>query len=136
MSRSFGGRWLTTRPPMRISPEVMSSRPAIIRSAVDFPHPDGPTSTMNSPSLISRLRSFTAFTPPPYTLSTCLRTIDAMTVLRAQVGPGRRPHLVMDTFSSSHTTHDDSVKKFLNFMVFHGCRAGQDRGTVMESIPS
>ena len=52
MSRSFGGRLLTTRSPMLISPEVMFSSPAIIRSKVDLPQPDGPTSTTNSPSRI------------------------------------------------------------------------------------
>src|SRR6478736_6013255 len=31
---------------MRNSPSVMSSSPAIIRSAVDFPQPDGPTRIM------------------------------------------------------------------------------------------
>src|SRR5262249_26266391 len=36
--------------PMRISPDVMFSSPAIMRSSVDLPHPDGPTSTTNSPS--------------------------------------------------------------------------------------
>jgi hypothetical protein len=55
---------LTTRSPIAISPEVMSSSPAIIRSAVDLPDPDGPTSTMNSPSAMSNDRSFTAGTPP------------------------------------------------------------------------
>jgi hypothetical protein len=51
-------------------PPVISSSPATDRSAVDFPHPDGPTSTMNSPSRTSRLRSSSAFTPPANTLST------------------------------------------------------------------
>ena len=55
MSRSFGGTLLTTRSPMRISPEVMFSRPAIIRSRVDLPQPDGPTSTTNSPSPIEHV---------------------------------------------------------------------------------
>ena len=36
---------------MRRSPAVMSSRPAISRSSVDFPQPEGPTKTTNSPSL-------------------------------------------------------------------------------------
>ena len=45
------------RPPIRISPSVISSSPATIRSAVVLPQPDGPTRTMNSPSAISRLRS-------------------------------------------------------------------------------
>ena len=42
MSRSFGGTSLTTRPPIAISPSVISSSPAIIRSRVDLPQPDGP----------------------------------------------------------------------------------------------
>jgi len=53
MSRSLGGTLLTTRPPIAISPRLISSRPAIIRSNVDLPQPDGPTSTTNSPSWIS-----------------------------------------------------------------------------------
>ena len=50
MSRSFGGRSLTTRSPIEIVPAVISSSPAMDRSAVDLPQPDGPTRTMNSPS--------------------------------------------------------------------------------------
>ena len=53
MSRSLGGTLLTTRPPIAISPRLISSSPAIIRSRVDLPHPEGPTSTTNSPSPIS-----------------------------------------------------------------------------------
>ena len=33
---------------------LSSSRPAIMRSSVDLPQPDGPTRTRNSPSAISR----------------------------------------------------------------------------------
>ena len=50
MSRSFGALSFTTFPPMRSSPELMSSSPAIMLRVVDFPHPDGPTRMMNSPS--------------------------------------------------------------------------------------
>src|SRR5688572_20421463 len=39
---------------MRSSPDVMSSRPAIMRSRVDLPQPEGPTKTQNSPSSILR----------------------------------------------------------------------------------
>ena len=53
MSRSLGASVLTTLPPIEISPEVMSSSPAIMRSRVDLPQPDGPTRTTNSPSAIS-----------------------------------------------------------------------------------
>ena len=62
MSRSFGGRCDTSLPEIRISPSSTSSNPANIRNAVDFPHPDGPTNTRNSPSATSRFRFFTAFT--------------------------------------------------------------------------
>jgi hypothetical protein len=49
----FGGTWLTTREPMRISPPVMVSSPAIMRSNVDLPQPEGPTRITNSPSAMS-----------------------------------------------------------------------------------
>ncbi len=53
MSRSAGSTPLTTRPPIEIVPSVMVSSPAIIRSSVDCPQPEGPTRTRNSPSAIS-----------------------------------------------------------------------------------
>ena len=46
--RSFAGTRLTTRPSMTIEPDVTDSRPAIMRSKVDLPHPEGPTSTTNA----------------------------------------------------------------------------------------
>ena len=52
MLRSLGSTSFTTRPPIAISPSVMVSRPAIMRSSVDLPQPEGPTITMNSPSAI------------------------------------------------------------------------------------
>ena len=55
MSRSAGSRSLTTRLPMKISPALISSRPATMRSSVDLPQPEGPTMTTNSPSVISAL---------------------------------------------------------------------------------
>ena len=63
MSRSLGDLSLTTWPPMRSSPELMSSSPAIMLSVVDFPQPEGPTRMMNSPSAMSRLMSSTATAP-------------------------------------------------------------------------
>jgi hypothetical protein len=50
MPRFAGGRSLTDLPSIIISPLVTSSSPAIIRSSVDLPQPDGPTKTTNSPS--------------------------------------------------------------------------------------
>ena len=54
ISRSAGGVRLTRLPSIRMSPEVASSRPAMMRSSVDLPQPEGPTKTQNSPSLTSR----------------------------------------------------------------------------------
>ena len=60
MSRSFGGTVVTSSSPIRIEPWSVGSRPASMRNVVDFPHPDGPTSTRNSPSAMARSRSATA----------------------------------------------------------------------------
>ena len=58
-------------PPIRISPLVISSSPATIRSAVVLPQPEGPTRIRNSPSSTSRLRRSTARTSVPNCLLTC-----------------------------------------------------------------
>ena len=54
MSRSAGSLPLATMPSIAIVPELIVSSPAIILSSVDLPHPEGPTSTTNSPSPIDR----------------------------------------------------------------------------------
>src|ERR1035438_2689046 len=64
MSRSRGGTSFTTSPPIQISPDVISSSPAIMRRVVDLPQPDGPTRTTNSSSSISRSMPLTAWTLP------------------------------------------------------------------------
>jgi len=64
MSRSFGCTSLMSRPAISILPPSSGSRPASIRSAVVLPEPDGPTSTMNSPSLMSRSSASTAGVAP------------------------------------------------------------------------
>ena len=60
MSRSFGATLVTSRSPIKIAPLSISSNPASMRSDVDFPQPDGPTKTKNSPSLTVRFNLFTA----------------------------------------------------------------------------
>src|ERR1700730_2407697 len=75
MSRSLGGTALTTRPPMAISPDVMFSRPASMRSKVDLPQPDGPTRTTNSPSAMSTLTPCNTSTGP-----NAFRTVSISTV--------------------------------------------------------
>src|SRR5215207_483241 len=93
MSRSRGAMSLTTWSPIRSSPSVMSSSPAIIRSAVDFPHPEGPTRIMNSPSLISRFMSLTASKPSANRFEMFSRTISAIWSGLLSSGNGRGPTL-------------------------------------------
>jgi hypothetical protein len=78
MSRAFGESSLTTRPPISIVPEVGASSPATIRSAVVLPHPDGPTSTMNSPSATVWSSASTATTLPSKTLVTRWKATSAI----------------------------------------------------------
>ena len=54
MSRSLAGTRFITRSSIRSSPAVIASSPAIMRSVVDLPQPDGPSRTMNSPSSIAQ----------------------------------------------------------------------------------
>ena len=60
MSRSFAGTSFTRRPSITSSPEVIASRPAIIRRVVDFPQPDGPSRIMNSPCSTASVTASTA----------------------------------------------------------------------------
>ncbi len=75
---------------MSMSPSVMSSRPTIIRSRVDFPHPDGPTRIRNSPSSMSMLTSFTAGKPSAYFLTMFFIWMAAISCLLL-VGRGVQP---------------------------------------------
>src|SRR5438105_268160 len=78
MLRSRGERSLTTVPPIRILPSVMSSRPATIRNAVDLPQPDGPTRTRHLPSSITRSREWSARSESGYCLLALSKTISAI----------------------------------------------------------
>src|SRR5215216_4259304 len=80
MSRFFGATSVTSRSPMTIAPSFTSSSPAIQRSSVVFPQPDGPTSTMNSPSRIVRSTPSTARTPLGKVFTTVWSSIAAMPV--------------------------------------------------------
>src|SRR5690349_7280941 len=59
---------------MSISPPVMVSNPATMRSSVDLPQPEGPTSTQNWPSPTSKSMPLMASKPPGYVLRT-LRSV-------------------------------------------------------------
>ena len=85
MSRSLDSTSLTTLPSMAMVPPVISSSPASMRSSVDLPQPDGPTSTMNSPSLMSKpMPWMTLVLPKLFSMS--LNDTDAMIVLPMLVG--------------------------------------------------
>ena len=62
--RRYGGTRATSAPSSRTAPPVGCSKPAMMRSVVVFPHPDGPSSEKNSPRPIRRVRSSTAVKPP------------------------------------------------------------------------
>src|SRR5690606_6884546 len=59
-----GSSQVTFLPPMKICPSETSSRPAMQFSKVDLPQPEGPSSTMNSPWAMSRLRFWRTLTLP------------------------------------------------------------------------
>src|SRR6266540_6038321 len=79
MSRSFDSTSFTTLPSIAIVPPVISSSPASMRSSVDLPQPDGPTSTVNSPSAMSNEMPWITFVVPK-DFSTFLNETDAMVV--------------------------------------------------------
>src|SRR2546425_4127262 len=95
MSRSFGGRSFTTRSPIEISPAVISSSPAIIRSVVDLPQPEGPTRTTNSLSRMWRFTSFTAWTSSNFLLRPFKRTC-AIGVSLSLHGAGEARDVILD----------------------------------------
>ena len=53
----------TTLPPTRICPASGSIKPAIIRSVVVLPQPEGPSKHTNSPCSTARLMESTETTP-------------------------------------------------------------------------
>src|SRR5258708_18187224 len=75
MSRSIGAKSLTTVSSIRMRPEVMLSSPATMRKVVVLPQPEGPTSTTNSLSWISRFTSMTAWTSSYFLLRPRITTL-------------------------------------------------------------
>src|SRR5712691_3457433 len=64
VSRWCGGTEVTSRPPSSIRPPSGRSNPAISRSKVVFPDPDGPSKVKNSPDLTTSSTSARATTSP------------------------------------------------------------------------
>src|ERR671920_2125315 len=81
--RARGGSSLTTCPPIRTSPSLGCSSPAMVRSRVVLPHPEGPRRARYSPSSVARSTPSTACTRPP---SNCLTSPRSSTTFTA----GRR----------------------------------------------
>src|ERR1041385_916728 len=71
----------TERPPIRMSPPVGCSRPAIMRNKVVLPHPDGPSRTRYSPSRQIRLMPSTAAVAPPNDFRTSRTSTSAIQAL-------------------------------------------------------
>ena len=69
-SRFDGGKVEMSLPACSIVPLSWKSRPAMARSRVVFPHPDGPRKQTNSPALMSSEMSLNAWKPPK-----CLSTL-------------------------------------------------------------
>src|SRR5690242_11928009 len=66
---------------MRTSPEDEVSRPAMMRSSVVLPQPEGPSNETNSPSLIVSETSFRAWKAPK------LLRMRSMTILAMEMVP-------------------------------------------------
>src|SRR6185369_12170074 len=60
MPRRAGGSAVTSLPPMNTWPALTPSSPAIRRSVVDLPQPEGPSSTTKRPAAASKLTPSTA----------------------------------------------------------------------------
>ena len=59
-SRSVAGSAVTSAPPIRICPAVAISSPAIMRSVVVLPQPEGPSSVTSRPASMNSEMSLTA----------------------------------------------------------------------------
>src|SRR5438067_870674 len=102
--RRFARTSVTSFPCRTMRPTSGTSKPAIMRSVVVFPHPLGPSSEKNSPSPISSETSSTALTAPKRLLtptrpiaarrssSIRVESLPALARPRARVDRQRRAH--------------------------------------------
>ena len=63
-SRSAADSVVTSAPPIRMRPPLACSSPAISRSVVVLPQPDGPSSVTSLPRAMAKLDLSTATTGP------------------------------------------------------------------------
>jgi hypothetical protein len=64
--RRYGGNCARSSPSIRILPDVTGSKPASMRSSVDLPQPELPSSANSSPFLTDRLTFLTATVSPNF----------------------------------------------------------------------
>src|ERR1051326_300861 len=103
---------LTQVSPMRMRPPEASSSPAIMRSEVVLPQPEGPSNTTNSPDSIFRFNRSTATTEPNF-LTTSSKVTDI----------GKPPASILSTALSLH----GSKRKPAHEVTLHGERKNQNR---------
>ena len=97
---------------MRMSPAVTSSRPAIIRNVVVFPHPLGPTRMTNSWSRTVRSMPATARVSPNL-FSTRSRRTSAMILLHTPLSFCSASSIAWRGFFPLHTSA--SIVGMMNF---------------------
>src|ERR1700733_4462512 len=102
MSRSLGWTLLTTRSPIEIVPDVIFSSPASIRSKVDLPQPEGPTSTTKAPSSIGIDTPCRTSKPPNDFRTSRICTDDIKTLPNTPVTRGEH-HGLLDLTGSYQT---------------------------------
>src|SRR3954469_24236180 len=88
MLRAAGGSVVTSRSPMSTRPPSAASRPAIKRSVVDLPQPEGPSSTLSVPGSKANDSASTAQTLPSAVVQ-CLLNF-AATMADTKRSPGQR----------------------------------------------
>src|ERR1700730_17814077 len=108
MSRSIGGNSLMTLSSIRIRPNVIDSSPATIRNVVVLPQPEGPTSTMNSLSRISRFTSLTACTSSYILFKFRIRTRAIASSLH---GTGETGDVILDEERVDHRHRDRAEQR-------------------------
>src|SRR5580693_6595088 len=116
MRRCAGGSAVTSLPPMKMWPPDTCSRPAIKRSVVDLPQPDGPSSTTSEAAAASKLTLSTARVAPQALLTFRTEICDTgsprerpvtMPINHCIVKPVRRPGGAGDILRLSHRPGHD-----------------------------
>src|SRR5437868_6935492 len=88
MPRRDGGSAVTSRPSISTWPAVAVSSPAMMRSVVDLPQPEGPRSTQNEPGSICRSTACRAVLSP-HDLAIRFNSMDDIESGRRRAAPRR-----------------------------------------------